>query len=144
MNHQCSTWPEIREPTHLPRELQLPTLKKWLKIMKEDRGFEHQCSSSPSSLPHRIANQALFHMSRFWNISEIFCTTLKVGPVEQWVSILHFTEKCIKRPLTQSKITYFGASPYSSDLNPNDFRVFPKIQFTLKRKTFTSIQDHMP
>lgn len=62
--------------------------------------------------------------------------------MDQRVSILHFAEKCFQRALTHSKTTYFSTTPYSPGLNPNDFRLFPKMQFT-PRQTPTNIQDHV-
>lgn len=99
---------------YLPGELQLPWPKRgsksWEKIMDHlVSNISALLSPNPLSLP--ITNQALFHMSRFWNMWEISVPPKSWGlwNSECW----HYTSltTVFKRFLIQRTITYFSASP---------------------------------
>lgn len=126
------TIPGIREPSDLPGKnpVQAHSSSKSWGQMKA-RLFEPQRSPAPTPFPYQIANRALFPTSRFWNAGQTLCTTHKLGPVNS--EVLYTSLRNAFKGLTQSGIPYFGAPTYSPDLNPNDFEVFPKILFTLKK-----------
>jgi hypothetical protein len=51
------------------------------------------------------------------------------------------TELSIKQFLAQKSITETKHLPYSPDLAPNDFWLFPKVRFALKGWIFQDIKD---
>ena len=69
-------------------------------------GFKHQWPPSPhTSLPSKSQSSFISHVNILKHLRNL-CAIQKLGPVEQWVFLLQFTEKCFQRFLTQSTITY--------------------------------------
>jgi len=70
---------------------------------------------------------------------------------EKWVNgfILHYdsapshTSLLVWQFLSNKNITMFPYPPYSPDLAPCNFWLFPKVKMTMKGKRFESIQDIM-
>ena len=93
--------------------------------------FPTSVPSLPPHLSHQSANQALFHMSRFWNIWESSVPSKSWGLWNSVSTTVHW--EMFSEVFDPSTITYFSVSPYSPDLNPNDFGgiskhlVHPKI-----------------
>jgi hypothetical protein len=57
------------------------------------------------------------------------------------MTVLQLTRRSFEQFLVQKSITETEHPPHSPGLAPNDFRLFPKINFALKGPRFQDIED---